>query len=579
MMRDGRYHVTCYLNGMVAARSGVPASLLASIFLLGSVGCGGEREDAERAPVSRQTVPPSATRPADRASAPAAADDGADDDRPGTGDDAAGGEAAPPAFPKDTRSLELVRTASVRLEPSDDAKRIGTVAVDTRVGWTRTAPGKGCQKSWVELRPRGWICADYVRPSTKPPLGRELPVLDRGEIVPGIYGKVTAQRAVTFTIERPEPKPDPKKKKKGEPAAKKGEPAAKKSGGGVAGGGLITSPRQVDATIPDPGAGAASSPASSPASSLSGSRLVEDKPIVGSVNVRQYDEVTLEGRRFWKTHPKEPEYVLSSAISLHRPSGYAGTRLGDDTGWELPIAFVWSRWGGPAHAMNHPQGAGGLYPTPLPARTPVQILETVSDASGKPTAYRIGEQRWLWAADVRVFQPVPPPALLEPGERWIDIDLDNQILVAFEGQLPVYATMISSGSRETPTETGEYRMWLKEAEADMKGLNGEDPYSVATVPWTQFFSPEKGLALHTAYWHDQFGVRRSHGCVNLAPRDARWLYFWSDPQVPPGWTMAAGVVEAPGSIVRVRTKEEPTPPPQGYAKKVVEARQQRAPVR
>ena len=58
--------------------------------------------------------------------------------------------------------------------------------------------------------------------------------------------------------------------------------------------------------------------------------------------------------------------------------------------------------------------------------------------------------------------------------------------------------------------------------------------------------------------------------MNLAPRDARWLYFWSDPQVPPGWTMAAGVVEAPGSIVRVRTKDEPAPPVRGYAKKVLE---------
>ncbi len=122
-------------------------------------------------------------------------------------------------------------------------------------------------------------------------------------------------------------------------------------------------------------------------------------------------------------------------------------------------------------------------------------------------------------------------------------------------------------------------MWLKESEADMKGLNGEDPYSVATVPWTQFFSPEKGLALHTAYWHDVFGTRRSHGCVNLAPRDARWLYFWSDPQVPPGWTMAAGVVEAPGSIVRIRTRDDPAPEAKGYAKKVLEARQQNAPVR
>jgi hypothetical protein len=209
----------------------------------------------------------------------------------------------------------------------------------------------------------------------------------------------------------------------------------------------------------------------------------------------------------------------------------------------------------------------------------VPIVEIQNDKDGKPSAYRIGDGEWMAPADVRVFQPTPPPAGLQPNERWIDVDLDAQTLVAFEGDTPVYATMVSSGGKETPTETGIYRVWMKESEADMKGLNGEDPYSVATVPWTQFFSPEKGLALHTAYWHDQFGRQRSHGCVNLAPRDARWLYFWSDPQVPPGWTMAAGVVEAPGSIVRIRSAADPNPTVKGYAKKVLDLRQANAPVR
>ncbi len=498
------------------------ASVLATVLLA----CGGGKQDAPRQErEGKESKPPS--QPAVDPTEPT--------------------PVTAPDFPEGTRSLELVHTVGVRLEPGDTAKRIGTVAVDTRVGWVRTAKAKGCQKAWIEIRPRGWICGDYVKPTSKPPFGREVPMLDRAELVPGVYGKVTAPNSVTFVLEKPK-KDD---KKSGKPKDReKPKP------------GPITSPSDVvDLTLkPAP-------------------KLVEGRPLVGSVNVRQYEELAVGGKVYWRISQKDPEYVLRQAITPHRPSLFGGTRLGDDTGWTIPIAFVWPRVIGWQQVYTTNKALGGGVNRQLTMRTPIQILESSLDKAGKPLAYRIGESEWIAAADVRVFTPEAPPPLLEKSERWIDVDLDNQILVAFEGDVPVYSTMVSSGGKETPTETGIYRMWLKESEADMKGLNGEDPYSVATVPWTQFFSPEKGLALHTAYWHDQFGVRRSHGCVNLAPRDARWLYFWSDPQVPPGWTMAAGVVEAPGSVVRVRNKEDPQPEPKGYARKVVELRQQNAPVK
>jgi len=442
-----------------------------------------------------------------------------------------------PDYPDWTRSLELKRTVGVRLEPGDDAKPIGNIAVDTRVGWTRVAQARGCDRPWVEIKPRGWVCGKYLEPSRKPPNGQEVPHLDRGELVPGIYGKVTAPSSVTYALEKPEKKKQPKDHKK-----KKGPVTSTKD--------------STDDDVP------------------AKPKMVEDKPLVGSVNVRQYDELTLDGKSYWKIAQKENQYVLSQAITKHVPSHYAGTRLGDDTGWALPIAFVWPR-GGMYAAYTTNTAKGGGVARQLMQRTPIAVLET--DNADKPTAYRIGEREWIAAADVRVFRAAPPPPMLMPGERWIDVDVDSEILVALEGDVAVYATMVSSGGKDTPTETGVYRMWRKESEADMKGLNGEDPYSVATVPWTQFFSPEKGLALHTAYWHDGFGRPRSHGCVNLAPRDARWLYFWSDPQVPPGWTMAAGVVELPGSVVRIRSKDDPSPEAKGYAKKVLEARQQNAP--
>jgi hypothetical protein len=206
----------------------------------------------------------------------------------------------------------------------------------------------------------------------------------------------------------------------------------------------------------------------------------------------------------------------------------------------------------------------------------VPILET-HEENGKTTAYRIGEGEWVMADQVRVAEPTEPPALVGERERWFDIDVDKELLVAYEGTLPIYATMVSTGKKESPTPTGIWRMWKKMSEQDMKGLGVgdtvEEPYSVATVPWTQFFDPGRGLALHAAYWHDRYGIPRSHGCVNLSPADARWLYFWSEPIVPAGWTMAAGWTEAPGSVVRVRSKADPAPEYRGYATKVQEARE------
>jgi len=91
-------------------------------------------------------------------------------------------------------------------------------------------------------------------------------------------------------------------------------------------------------------------------------------------------------------------------------------------------------------------------------------------------------------------------------------------------------------------------------------------YSVADVPWTMFY--DGGYAVHSSYWHDGFGGVRSHGCINLAPRDARLLYRWSSPDVPPGWTAVYGDEDHPGSMVRVRSRGEPDPELRGYARTV-----------
>ena len=85
----------------------------------------------------------------------------------------------------------------------------------------------------------------------------------------------------------------------------------------------------------------------------------------------------------------------------------------------------------------------------------------------------------------------------------------------------------------------------------MVNSSADESYSVADVPWSMYY--EHTLALHGTYWHDAFGTVRSHGCVNLAPRDARILYDWSEPEVPPGWNAVytTPAMGPKGSLVHV----------------------------
>lgn len=462
--------------------------------------------------------------------------------------DAAPAPDAPPPFAENVRSLRLERSIAVRAAPAENAPRLGTVARDIHVGWKRVVEGEGCSKRWIEIEPYGWICERYVEPSEKPPHGLELPRLEAGEIVPGVYGKVTATQARTYVRQEDGRMVAERTlagsfmvRRYGELTATPGVAASKAAAG--PGG-----PPRVDAGAPIPSTPAAGTAA--PAASAAPSR----KPI-----------------DFWLIDKRSREYLPARDIREYEPSMFHGTRLGDDTGLSLPLGFpLMTRARATTPVPVYSAAEGGRRVHEIASRAPVPVLEVATAAGDAPIAYRIGEAQWVRASEMRLAAAAEPPHLIDPLERWIDIDLDQQVLVAYEGALPVYATLVATGARRTPTETGIYRIWVKFAETDMKDLAGEDPYAVATVPWTQFYA--KDLALHTAYWHGTFGMPRSHGCTNLAPLDARFLYFWSDPQVPAGWSMANGSVDMPGSLIRVRSKGDPEPEMRGYAKRIYEAR-------
>ncbi|MEM7553919.1 MAG: L,D-transpeptidase [Cyanobacteria bacterium P01_A01_bin.84] len=112
------------------------------------------------------------------------------------------------------------------------------------------------------------------------------------------------------------------------------------------------------------------------------------------------------------------------------------------------------------------------------------------------------------------------------GDRWIMVDLSSQRLIAWEGNIPVYAVIVSTGKKKTPTRVGVFRVKTKLRKTRMRGRG----YDVKNVPYTMYY--KGGYAIHGAYWHNNFGTPMSHGCVNVAPNHAKWLFNWASVGTP-----------------------------------------------
>ncbi len=143
--------------------------------------------------------------------------------------------------------------------------------------------------------------------------------------------------------------------------------------------------------------------------------------------------------------------------------------------------------------------------------------------------YQIGIDQWVEQRNIARVLPVQRPAEIDT-ERWVSIDLFEQVAIAYEGTRPVFATLVSSGLADWPTNEGLFHVYVRYPRTVMSGAEGqEDFYYLEEVPWTMYFDDDIGL--HGAYWHDGFGYRRSHGCVNLSITDSHWLYDWASVEI------------------------------------------------
>lgn len=116
--------------------------------------------------------------------------------------------------------------------------------------------------------------------------------------------------------------------------------------------------------------------------------------------------------------------------------------------------------------------------------------------------------------------------LQQSNQRWLQVDVSSQRLIAWEGNTPVYAVIVSTGKPTTPTVTGVFAIQTKQRLARMRGAD----YDVPNVPWTMYYY--RGYAIHGAYWHHNFGTPVSHGCVNVAVDHAEWFFNWADIGTP-----------------------------------------------
>jgi hypothetical protein len=166
-------------------------------------------------------------------------------------------------------------------------------------------------------------------------------------------------------------------------------------------------------------------------------------------------------------------------------------------------------------------------------RTRLDILE--EQTVGKNRWLRIGDERWVKAQHLNEVRKIERPAGTGTNPQWFDVDLGEQVVVAYRNDQPVYATLTSSGHEPNHTPRGNYPIWGKVTAITMKSQEYDDvQYYVNRVPWVMFFQAHN--ALHGAYWHDRFGATKSHGCANLAPKDAHYLFDWLEPALPVGWT-------------------------------------------
>lgn len=490
----------------------------------------------------------------------------------------------PDASTLTVHALAGYEVVAIHDKPDPESARLGYLRIGTRLMVTPKVAGTGCPKGWHQLPQGGYACVNkglVVDASREPFMQHPPPAPRLDEPLPYDYAYVKrwnapmwwrvptppevaaaeelrAEREAQRLAAEAAAKGIVAPKKADEPAASDGaageKPAGEKPAGEKDPGDLSALPSVDDPPpaeiVRDEKISQAAAPKVEPKETIPISRLPlkpEKSWLERGFYISVGEKLSEEGRTWWRT--ARGGFVDVAAAYKYGAKDFEGVQLAEDA--TFPFGFVMSDTTKILELT--PEGKLKVVGT-LEKKTFVDLGEE-TEVAGK-TYMMTEDGKLLKKADLRLADPQPLPKGIQEWERWIDVSLDKQMLVAYEGERPVFVSLVSTGKKGTAEESfetpeGRWRIRSKHISTTMDGNTASDGnYSIQDVPWTMFF--EGSFALHGAFWHQGFGRVRSHGCVNLGPSAARWLFFWTTPFLPEGWHGVHAHAGSPGTTVIVR---------------------------
>lgn len=430
----------------------------------------------------------------------------------------------------------------IHAAPSQSSPRLGYLRAGASSAISDQSVGTdGCPSGWYPITPRGFVCAGSATLDPHDPIveltSPDRPNFDRK--LPYVYGTVRRPGAVYDRLPSEEQlaslEPDLERRMQ----SWLSEP--NEAGAGYAQEVWLGGPGEP----PDPARAWQERRTQGVPPFLASQEAIpafqateSDEPVVSRMRPRAgyafLRTFFWQGRRYGLT-----THLRIAPLDRFRPirgSDFKGVEVGRDV--ELPFAFVRH----PRARFYHYQGSTDavLDAGAASYRAAVPLTGKQSFFRGR-LHYETRDGKWLSDLHAsRVDAAKRMPAWGKNGERWLDINLTKQVLVAYDGVRPVYATLVSSGEagledhqQSTATKRGIFRIHTKHVSSTMSSDEAGEEFELRDVPYVQYF--DQGYALHGAYWHDRFGTPKSHGCINLSPEDARRLFFFTEPALPENW--------------------------------------------